>query len=158
MAQFRFNLETVLTQRTNTENIAQRNLAMARQALVPLQDALNHLDRQRKEADLELLKRMIGPIDVSYIAGHRRFIQSLERQALDLARKIAEAQVLVDQAQQALILASREKKAIETLKEKQRERWAEEQAKKETADLDEAGMQIAYANLTQANEAVGARL
>lgn len=148
MAQFRFNLETVLTQRTNAEHLAQRGVAIARQALVPLQDGLTHLDNQRRAAEADLLTRLVGPIDVSFIGGHRRFMATLERQAMDLARKIAEAQIAVDQAQAVLLTAAREKKAIETLKEKQRERWTEAEAMKETANLDEAGMQIAYTNLS----------
>ncbi|HEX8324943.1 MAG TPA: flagellar export protein FliJ [Tepidisphaeraceae bacterium] len=150
MARFHFNLETVLTQRARAEQAAQRQVALARQALVPLQDALMNLDRSRRDADEQLRTRLVGPIDVSFIGGHRRFVVSLEKQALDLARKIAEAQVLVDKAQAVLLAAARDKKAIETLKERYLERWQEEQAKKENADLDEAGMQIAFTNLTQA--------
>ena len=151
MAQFKFNLETVLRQRTTVEQLAQRAVAEARQKLVPLQEKLAELGRQRQQADDDMRQnRLVGTVDVSFIAGHRRFVIAMEQQALALARQIAEAQVLVDRAQAALLQAARARKAIDTLKDRQHERWAEAEAKKEAALLDEAGMQIAFDNLNDA--------
>lgn len=153
MARFHFTLETVLRQRERTEQAAQRNLAIARQALVPLEEKLRELDTLRKNADDDLRSRLVGPINLNFIGGHRRFIVSLETQVLAVAKEMAAAQILVDKAQAALMLAARAKKAIETLREKQLERFNEAQAKIETDNLDEAGMQIAYHNLTEDQDA-----
>lgn len=148
MARFRFNLETVLTQRARAEQAAQRTVALARQVLVPLQERLADMDRQRRQIDQDMRASLVGPIDVGLIAGHRRYIVAIEKQGMELIRKIAEAQIAVDQAQTILLAAARDKKAIETLKERYFERWQAEQAARENADLDEAGMQIAFNNLT----------
>lgn len=153
MARFVFNLAVVLKARENAEQAAQRVVAVARQKLVTLQDALNDLGTQRRQADDEMRKRLVGPIDVSYVAGHRRFVVSMEKQAMDLARQIAVAQAEVEQAQGVLILAARARKTLEILRDRQLERWQEEQAKKEADLLDEAGMQIAFENLKEPADA-----
>ncbi|MGC4034167.1 MAG: hypothetical protein QM754_21010 [Tepidisphaeraceae bacterium] len=110
MARFVFNLAVVLKARENAEQAAQRVVAVARQKLVALQDALNDLGTKRRQADDEMRKRLVGPIDVSYVAGHRRFVISMEKQAMDLATQIAQAQAEVDKAQAVLIMAARREK------------------------------------------------
>ena len=147
MARFVFTLAVVLKQKADAEQVAQRGVAVARQALVTAEEELADLDRQRRTADDDMRARLVGPIDVAFIGGHRRFVVAMEQRALQLARRIAEARVAVDKAQAVLIAAARERKALELLEGKQHERWVEAQTKKENADLDEAGMRIAFDHL-----------
>ncbi len=153
MARFNFELEGVLRQRTNVEHIAQRDYATATQAMVQLQDQLRRLDEGvRAVADDMRAHHLTGVLDVTVIASHRRYVVAMERTAMDLARQIAEAQGKVQKAQQKLVEAARQRKTIEKLKDKQFERWIADQYKRENADLDEAGMQIAFENIVQASK------
>ena len=152
MARFMFPLETVLRQRKNTEHIAQRDAAVVRQALVDLQIKLQKLDRDVKAVADDMRKNhLVGSIDLNLLTAHRRYVIAMERSAVALARNIAEAQAKVDKARTALIHAAREHKVIQTLKDKQWETWLAEQHQRESADLDEAGMQIAFTNLSEAS-------
>jgi flagellar export protein FliJ len=57
----------------------------------------------------------------------------------------------VDEARAQLAEAAKQRKIIEKLREQQFERWKADQAKRELAQLDEIGMQLAYQNLTDPN-------
>jgi flagellar export protein FliJ len=50
---------------------------------------------------------------------------------------------ILDDARRALAEAAKQRKIIEKLRERQFERWREDQARRETAWLDEAGTQLA---------------
>lgn len=154
MAQFTFDLDGVLRQRKNVEQLAQRQAAVAQQALQDLKDQLRRLDEgvQAVTADVRD-NHLTGTINVSFITAHRRYILNMERAAIDLARQIADAQLKVDAAQAALLEAAKQRKGIEKLRERNLERWTAAEAKKENENLDEAGMQIAFNNLTEASNA-----
>ncbi len=150
MAQFKFNLEGVLRQRENAEHIAQRELALAMQKVNELKDQLRRLDDNVKSVTEDVRQNHLsGVLDVSFIAGHRRYLLSMERNALELARKIADAQSIAEKARQIMVEKSRDTKIIEKLRDKQHQRWKDQQNIKENAAGDEAGMQIAYANLVE---------
>src|SRR5688500_2211977 len=101
MARFQFDLEGVLRQRTNVEQVAMREYATTQQALVHLQEQLKRLDEGVKVvADDMRANHLTGVLDVNVIAGHRRYVVSMERNALELAKQIAEAQSKVQTAQQ----------------------------------------------------------
>lgn len=153
MARFHFELEGVLRQRTNVEQIAQREYATAAQALVTLQEQLRRLDEGVKSvADDMRSHHLTGVLDVNMIASHRRYVVAMERNALELAKQIADAQSGVQKAHTKLVDAARQRKTIEKLKDKQFERWIADQYKRENADLDEAGMQIAFENIVEASK------
>ena len=148
MSQFKFPLEGVLQQRKTIEQAAQRDVALAQRSLVELQTQLARLDESVKGVSEDVRQNhLVGRIDVSFITAHRRFLLSMERAALDLARGIAEQQAKVAKTQHALLEAAKGRKGIEKLRERQFERWSAEQAKRENALLDEAGTQIAFNNI-----------
>jgi flagellar protein FliJ len=150
MARFDFNLQGVLKQREHVEQLAQREVAQAQQMMSQLQDRLRRLDEGvRAVADDMRSNYLHGVLDVTIMASHRRYVVAMERSAMELARLIADAQAKVEQAQRQLLNAARERKTIEKLKDKQFERWITDQYKREAADLDEAGTQIAFQNLTE---------
>ncbi len=152
MARFNFELDGVLRQRKNVEHLAQKALAEAVRAMSELTDKLRRLDESVKQVSEDVrAHHLLGEIDVNFIAAHRRYLLGMERAAMDLARQIAEAQGKVQRAQSQLIESAKERKTMEKLRDKQFERWMSEQTKRENADLDEAGMQIAFGNLSEAS-------
>jgi flagellar export protein FliJ len=75
----------------------------------------------------------------------------MQRQAIAIAQKIATAQQQVDEARKAVAEAAMQRKIIEKLREKHFERWRAEIARKELAEQDEIGMQMAYRNLVESD-------
>lgn len=150
MARFVFKLEAVLRQRKQIEQQKLRDLAIRQQALVSLQQDLQTLQNQAQNASQDLREnRLVGTINLSFLAAHRRFMLSMGRQAAVLAQKIAQAETQVHEARLVLAEAAKNRKAIEKLKEKHHEYWRAEQAKKEADALDEVGMKLAFQNFTE---------
>jgi flagellar FliJ protein len=148
MAQFIFHLEVVLRHRKNIERDRQRALAELQAMMSPLRDQLDALDISvRKSVEDIRQHRLTGVLDLAFLAAHRRFLNSCQKQAIELAQQIAKLQLRIDAARRALAEAARDRKIIEKLREKQYERWRQRQSAAELAMLDEVGMQIGFANL-----------
>lgn len=146
MAKFAFNLQAVLRQREHLEELRQREFAAAQAEVTRWEAALRELDGTMRIATQEMRDtHLTGRLDMSFISAHRRFTFAMQRKALELAQQIAAAQALADKARLALVEATKQRKIIEKLREKQFERWRTDLAMKETAALDEVGMQLAQA-------------
>jgi flagellar protein FliJ len=153
MARFVFKLEGMLRQREHAEQQAQRELAVKQRALVELQGHLQQLQEAVQTANTDVRQnRLVGRLDMSFLAAHRRFLTGMQRQAMGLVQRMTIAQRSVDDARAALAEAAKQRKVIEKLREKQLERWRAEQSRRELAELDEIGMQLAYQNLTDGSD------
>ena len=148
MAQFRFNLEGLLRQRAVVEQQRQRELAEVQVIYTQAEAELRALDAEVNETSEDVKRnRLMGRLDLMFLAGHRRYMAAMQRKAIEIATRMAEIKLKVDAAQFALSLAARERKVLEKLRDKQFEAWRDEQSRKEAADLDEARMQLSYDNL-----------
>jgi flagellar FliJ protein len=150
MSKFIFRLEPVLKQRKREEQERQRELASRELVVVNLQNDLKRLDESLQGAAEDLRKNhLTGAINLNFLTAHRRFLTAMQRQGIGIVLQVAGAQVLVDEARQQLAEAAKRRKVIEKLREKQFARWREDQERRELAQLDEIGAQIAYANITE---------
>ncbi len=144
MPKFRFTLEGPLRQRRNVEQMRQRELAVALKAMQALQEELRALDESIKQANEDMRQgHMTGAIDTNYLAAHRRFIMSAQRKGMTLMQRIALAQREVNERRAAVVEAAKQFKVLEKLREHQWEGFRMEYARKEFAELDEIGTQIA---------------
>jgi flagellar FliJ protein len=143
MPKFDFQLEGVLRERKNAEQQRQREVAVVQTKFAALQAELRELDQTVRAAEQELRdKRLLGRLDLSFLAAHRRFSFAMQRKALGLAQNIATVQVKLNEMQRKLIEAVKRRKAIEKLKEKQFQRWREEKARHEMLEMDEVALQM----------------
>ncbi|WP_428939494.1 flagellar export protein FliJ [Fontivita pretiosa] len=149
MARFVFKLQAVLRHRLHVERQKQRELAVRQKELLELQQALRQVQESVNRCNQDVRQHhLVGRLDMAFLAAHRRFLAGMQRQAIALVQRIALAQRAVDEARAALTEAAKQRKIIQKLRERQLLRWREEQAKRELSLLDEAGMQLAYRNLT----------
>jgi flagellar FliJ protein len=145
MARFVFALESVLRQRTHVERERMRELAAVQGEMTRLQAELRALNdaMQGSAADMKA-NHLTGPIDVAFLAAHRRYTVAMQRKGQSLVQDMARQQRKVDEAQRLLAEAAKERKVIEKLREKYLERWRAEVARKEQAEADEVGAQFGY--------------
>ena len=145
MARFVFALESVLRQRTHVERERMRDLAVCQGEMTRLQAELRALNdvMQASAADMKA-NRLTGPIDVSFLAAHRRYAVAMQRKGNSIVQDMARQQRKVDEAQRLLAEAAKERKVMEKLRERHFERWMAEAARKEQADADEVGAQFGY--------------
>ena len=143
MAQFVFKLHAVLRQRELLEQERQRDFALAQGALVLQQTELKRLDETVRLAVTDLRNnQLIGKLNLSFLAAHRRFMLAMQKQGLLQLQKVEEAQLKVESARVQLAEAAKQTKIIEKLKERQHAVWIEAATRKETANLDEIAMQM----------------
>ena len=149
MAQFKFSLQVVLDQREREEQLAQMDYAKAQLAQKQLEAQLAKVEADLLEANEHMRDHhLVGQINTSMIATHRRFLIAMRASVIALAQRIGAARLATEAAQRKLAVAAKDKKAIETLRDRQKQRWAAEQDKKDLALADDVAMQIAYHNLT----------
>lgn len=144
MQAFQFRYKVVLRQREVIEQAKQRALAK----LMHQRNAMVGQLRQMQET-ISLSKRqaaggLVGRVDLNAIAGIARYSASCALQGNGLVREIAQLETLVEQARNELIEASKNRKALELLKDRQRQAWELEQRRMEASQLDELTTQ-AYA-------------
>jgi flagellar protein FliJ len=147
MARFVFQLEGVLRHRRNVEKERQRQMAVVQAAMQQLEVDRQKIEQEVKDSLADLRdNRLVGPIDLSYLAAHRRFIMAMQRKATQVAQRMALVQRQLDDARAALAEAAKQRKIIEKLRDKQFARWTEDRNAKEARELDEIGMQLTYGN------------
>jgi flagellar FliJ protein len=151
MAKFDFQLEAVLKHRKNREQEKQRALAVVQGELTKLHNELMALDQSVKSANDDMRQNhLTGKLDLVFMAAHRRFLVATQMRAGELIQQMTGVQRQVDAARKELAAAAKDRKVIEKLRERQHARWAADIARKETAEMDEIGMQLGFANLIEA--------
>jgi flagellar FliJ protein len=144
MPKFTFKLAAVLRHREMIEEQRQRELGIALTEMAKMQAELNALDATAKGVSDDVRNnRLTGKLDMSFLAAHRRYTIAIQRQAMQLAQKMAQQQILVDAARKQLAEAAKDRKILEKLKEKQQERWKTEMGRQELENLSEVNMQLA---------------
>ncbi len=140
---FRFRLEPVLTLRQRSEDMQRRvvadrlrDLLRGREAMMELRrgvaDAISQTRRDRVEERLDIAAALQG-----------------QRWRLHLARRIARQQADIDRIQSALradreelARRSKDRKALETLRDRKHAEHVTEQARREQMEMDEIATQF----------------
>ncbi len=154
MARFIFQLEPLLEFRRETEKSRQRELASASAGVVHAERQLADVHRQMEVALEEMrAHHLTGRLDLGFLAAHRRFVIAMQRQAGDARAALEVARQAETAARAQLAAAAVERKVIEKLREKHHERWQQALDRRENAQIDEIGMQLAYRNTAAAHAA-----
>jgi flagellar FliJ protein len=149
MAQFKFQLNGVLRHRGNVEHERQRVLAEAQARQVELEFQLRALDEEVRTSNEEMRRsHLTGRLDLSLMAAHRRYLTATQRRAVEIAQRIAVAQKTVEEARLAVVIAARDRKVLEKLRDKQAAVWQADVQRRELAAQDEVAMQMTYRNAT----------
>jgi len=148
MSKFIFQLDGVLRQRKHVEEQRQLELAAAQAELTALEGELRAMDRSVQDSTADLRNnRLVGQLDMAFLAAHRRYTLAIQRKAMVLAQKMVAVKTRADAARKALLEAAKQRKIIEKLRENRKARWDDDLARRETAALDEIGTQIGYRNI-----------
>jgi flagellar FliJ protein len=151
MPKFVFRLQGVLRQRKNAEQQRQRELAMVQAQMAALDAELRALDNSKQTTEQDLRNnRLMGRLDLAFLAAYRRYALSMQRKAMEIAQKMAAVAQQLDLAKKNLAEAAKKRKVLEKLRERQFERWREQLLRHELAELDEVAMQMSFQNIEEA--------
>lgn len=139
MAQlFRFRLKTVLKLRKQKEDEHKRIVAARVRELTAVRRRAERISRQIiDETQAVRAGRGAGVLSIQEIARHRHWLTHLQRSVLETHNQIRSVEALLAQDRAGLTKASREAKALEKLRDKQKRRHEEDERRRETRDLDE---------------------
>lgn len=138
MPKFTFQLEGVLSLRKRAEQQAQRSLAERTAHAASLRAEIERLNNDLVSATNELRSgHLQGAVNVAYLTAHRRYTQSVAKRGGDLMTKLAHAEREVTKARQQLSEAAKQRKVLETLRDKQEARWRAELIRRELLEADD---------------------
>lgn len=153
MARFVFQLEGVLRHRRNVELERQRDVAKVQAQMTALDAQLRALDAEVTAATDDVRQnRLVGKIDLQFLAAHRRYQAATQRKAMEIVERMGAVQVQLNEARGRLAEAAKERKVIEKLRERQEEAWRAELRRKEAAVTDEIAMQMTYRKMLAAED------
>lgn len=141
MAKFRFKFESVLRYRGMIEDECQRELAKTMRHRMILQDQLRQMQQTIVDSKQQLGQGLIGRVNLDQIAQFARYSGQVAQRAQGIVQKLAVAEKQIETARQKLLKASRDRKALELLRDRQRRQWQLEQDRLEAATLDELAVQ-----------------
>jgi flagellar FliJ protein len=145
---FIFKLEGVFRQRKQVERQRQRDVAIVQAQARQTEQELRALnDAMKTSTEQVRTTQLIGKLDMTFLAAHRRYLAAMQRKGQLLVQKLAAQQRQVEAARLVLAEAAKARKAIEKLKERRWEQWMTDQAKREIAELDEVSQQMAFGDL-----------
>ncbi|HOV14486.1 MAG TPA: flagellar export protein FliJ [Spirochaetota bacterium] len=139
MKKYSFKLERLLKIKEYKERIAEENYAKELQKKIILeQENINMKKLVEKDIESDFINEKIGEkIDINYFHQHERYVRSLELKIEQNKAKIREYEPGIKKLQDELIEATKEKKIMEKLKEKDYEKYKDEKNKYDTKVIDE---------------------
>ena len=139
MPKFTFKLEGVLSLRRREEQRRQRDVAERVARAAEARTEVERLNRDLVAAVASLRDgKLVGSVDVAYLASHRRYTNDVARRGSEQMRRLALAERDVNEARAKLVEATRQRKVLETLRDKHEARWRSEIIRRELAEADDA--------------------
>jgi len=136
---FTFRLDPLIAIRDNKLKECQAELAKAHDARRILEEALQEVEKQLA-AGVTTARDLMQEgqtVNVEYLLGLRRQEQFLRLDQDDLMQKIKIVDEEIERRQNAVVVANKELKIVEKLKEKRYEKYLEDENKQETKAMDE---------------------
>lgn len=137
---FKSTLEPVLKHRKRIEETLQKELAVLEKSLAAEKQKLLGYRSSIRELSAELKQRQRKGSSISDISLYLGFIEQLSRNITAQEKNVSEVETQVELKRQDLIEATKRKKTLEKLKEKQMRAHKEALQKKDQAFLDEMGI------------------
>lgn len=144
MSRFEFRYKAVFRQREAIEQQKQRAFAKLIHQRNAMFAQLREMQETISTSKRDAASGLVGKVDLDAIAGIARYSASAALRGNTLVREIAQLETLVEQARIELVEAAKNRKALELLRDRQRQDWELEQRRMEAKQLDEQTTQ-AYA-------------
>jgi flagellar FliJ protein len=137
MAKFRFELEPLLKARRMTEQSHQRAVAAIENERMKLEETLRDLQRRISAEKCGLQTELVGRIEAHQLRLAAASTMQSMRKAQRIVLELAGVHRRLDTARAQLIEATKQRRAVEILREKRFEEWKSRLDKLETDAIDE---------------------
>ena len=141
MPTFRFRFETLLAHRGREEERCQRELATVLRKQLVMRGQLSVMQSDIDGARKQLGDALVGTVDFTEVGGFTRFSAQTTVRGRQLVERLGQLEHLIGAARQALMEAVRQRKALETLRERDHHAWTLDRRRVEQAHMDEQAAQ-----------------
>lgn len=141
MPKFQFELESLLLKRRSQERDRRRELAAALKQRMDLQDQLRQMQNTIVESKQELGQGLVGTVDMDRVSGFARYSGQVTQRAHASVSQLAGIERRVEAARATLLEATRQRKALEKLREQRYTAWKRANERSEAERLDEIAIQ-----------------
>ncbi|OPL15461.1 MAG: hypothetical protein AVO39_07915 [delta proteobacterium MLS_D] len=142
---FTFSLEALLEHRTRREEERQVELAGAKRSLAEEEKELKSVLRREAATAAELARTAGQARPAPMMAVLISLGEQLGKERRKQEAKLHQAKLHVEECRERLAQARKEKKMLEKLKDKQKELYVQEEARREAKHIEEAGRAAARA-------------
>lgn len=151
MAKFRFKLDPVLTMRERIERDRQSELAVIQTERQKLEHQIRDIQDQIRAGKDEWRASLSGQVDARIARQTAVSSLHLQARAQRLVLQLAGVHKRLETARLALVEASRERRAVELLKERRRSEWERAISRAEDAAVDDLAVIRAARNAAPGN-------
>ncbi|MHC4993519.1 MAG: flagellar export protein FliJ [Planctomycetota bacterium] len=141
MAAFEFKLKTVLKTRLQAEEEIQRDLAKLLRQKLAFETELRNMQQNISDDKRLMADSLVGDVDVCRVRHHARHTLQVTNRAQQIAVKMLGLHKNIENTRRQLLEATRQRKAVEILRDKQYERWLVTERRREQNELDEMATQ-----------------
>lgn len=141
MPRFIFTLEPVLDHRKRIEDQSQRELARHLRQQMILMDQLRQMQQTIRASKHDLADGLIGRVDMTRVSDFARYAGQTSIRAQQIVQRLAGLQQQIDAARQKLMEATRQRKALELLRDRRLAAWRQQEERRQTAELDDLTLQ-----------------
>jgi flagellar export protein FliJ len=139
----KFRLQPVLKLRKHREEARKRELAVALGEENRRKELALRLARLRQEQLQEVRRaQQAGTLDIRSLIELKAYVGLLDRRIVEQLGLVAEAERETAARREVLVAAMKDRKALEVLERRHVERLRGEEARRETAELDEVGARM----------------
>ena len=147
---FQFSLQSALNVRSRQEKIKMKEMAEALTSEKSIVDDINHIHEETEKADFNLDEMKKSAVfDVNQVRFLFSFKQRMTVVLADCHIKLNAAREIVAEKQKELIEASKARKTLEILKEKEEKRYKEKISRMERKSMDEIAGNMFIRNLNK---------
>lgn len=144
MKRFRFRLDVLLDIRKRREEKIKLELAMQNREIIKHQEKLNSLHEELKILQSDELLRRQGEGNIQFLNQSVTYRYVLKKEMLKTGSKMDEIQETIYRIRKKLVSATKDRKAVEILKERQKTEWLKKYRTLEQGFIDDISQKRSY--------------
>jgi len=137
MPRFKFRFSSLLKHRRRIEQDRRRQLAGHLRTQMILRNQLRTMQQSITASKQEAADLLVGKVDVDAISRMGAYASHTQLRGQRIVMKLASLERDIHQSRANLLDATRQRKALELLRQKHFEAWKTEQQRKEMRELDD---------------------
>lgn len=137
MAKFQFRFQTLLAHHRRVEDQRQRDLAQHLRKRMILHDQVRDMQNTIRDSKRSMADGLIGQVDLTRVGQFARYSGHAAQRARQIVVRLAAVEKQIVDARALLLEATKQRKALELLRDKHEAQWRYEQNRREVNELDE---------------------